>query len=150
MDVITGIKKAPSVRRPGGSSVGFSGSRCRRLSGGLGKASERLGVAHGDVGEDLAIQLDAGQLEAVHERAVAHAVLARGGVDAGDPQAAEVALAVAAVAIRVGVRLDEGFLGALVVRLRLAAEALGQRERRPALLLRVDGALDASHGARSP
>src|SRR4051794_10132394 len=123
-----------------------SGSRCRRLAGGLGKASEGLGVAHGDVGEALAVELDAGQLQAVHERAVAHAVLARGGVDAGDPQAAEVALAVAAVAVRVGVRLDERFLGALVVRVRLAAVALRQRQDGAALLLGVQRALDASHG----
>src|SRR5206468_4262461 len=99
----------------------------------------------GDVREDLAIELHAGQLEAMHEGAVAHAVLARGGVDASDPEAAEVALAVAAVAVRVGVRLHHRFLGALVVRVRLAAVALGQVERLAALLLGVDGALDAGH-----
>src|SRR3954447_7342898 len=71
-------------------------SGCRRLAGGLGKSAERLGIAHGDVGQDLAVELDAGQLQAVHERAVGEVVLARGGVDARDPQAAEVALAVAA------------------------------------------------------
>ena len=82
--------------------------------------------------------------------AVGHAVLARGGVDALDPQAAEVALAVAAVAVRVRVRLHDRFLGALVVRVGLAAEALGALERRAALLLGVDGALDAGHFVFAP
>src|SRR4051794_33357385 len=78
----------------------LGGSGRRRLTGGVGESGEGLGVADGDVREDLAVELDAGELEAVHELAVAHAVLARGGVDARDPEAAEVALAVAAVAGR--------------------------------------------------
>src|SRR5207244_7701805 len=145
-----GTKKAPSLRRPGGWSRRSGGLRSRRLAGGLGKASEGLGVAHGDVGQDAAVQLDPGQLEPVHERPVAHPVLPRCGVDAGDPQAAEVALAVAAVAVRVGVRLDQRLLGPLVVRVRLAAVALGQRQDGAALLLGVDGALDPGHGASGP
>src|SRR4051812_10099734 len=120
-------------------------SGCRRLTGGFGKASERLGIAHGDVGQDLAVQVDLGQLEAVDELAVRKAVEAGRRVDARDPQAAEVALAVAAVAVRVGVGLGQGLLGALVVGVRLAAEALRQVEGLAALLLRVDGALDAGH-----
>src|SRR5690349_23402419 len=124
------------------SAAGLGG---RRLAGGIGKSAEGLGVAHGDVGQHLAVELDPGQLEAVDEGAVVHAVLARGGVDAGDPQAAEVALAVAAVAVGVGIGLHDRFLGALVVRVRLAAEALGALERRAALLARVDRALDAGH-----
>src|SRR3954447_5920258 len=87
-----------------------------RLPGALGKASERLGVADGDVREDLAVHLDLGEAQAVHELAVGEALTARGGVDAGDPEAAEVALAVAAVAIRVAVRLEQRLLGALVAR----------------------------------
>src|SRR5919201_440591 len=127
--------------------------RCRRLLGGSGrrptggirKSAEGLGVPDGDVGQNLAVELDAGQLQSVDEGAVAQAVLAGGGVDANDPQPAEVALAVAPVAVRVGVGLHDRFLGALVVRVRLAAEALGPLERRPALLARVDRALDARH-----
>src|SRR5215207_8128479 len=83
----------------------------RGLPGFLGKTSERLGVADGDVREHLAVELDAGLLQAVHELAVAHALLAGGGVDAHDPEPAEVALLVAAVAVGVGVRLYEGLLG---------------------------------------
>src|SRR5919204_1382731 len=134
------------MRRPGGSGcrrlLGGSG---RRLSGGIGKSAEGLGVADGDVGQHLAIQLDAGELQAVDERPVAQTVLPGRGVDPHDPQAAEVALAGAPVAIRVGVGLHDRFLGALVVGVRLAAEALGALERRLALLARVDRALDPRH-----
>src|ERR1700690_3267269 len=114
--------------------MSVAGSGSRRLAGDLGKTSERVGVAHGDVGEHLAVELDAGQLEAVHQLRVAHAVDPCGGVDAGDPQAAEVALAVAPVAVGVGVCLEQSLLGALVVGVCLAAEALGLLEYGTALL----------------
>src|SRR5436190_23082448 len=153
--VVEATKRAPlgRPRRSFGLSVVLSlgGSRrLSRLAGGLGKSGEGLGIAHGDVGQDLAVELDAGQLQAVHELAVAEAVLAGGRVDAGDPEAAEVTLAVAPIAVRVGVRLHQRFLGALVVRLRLAAEALGALERGTALLLGVDGALDPGHLCFAP
>src|ERR1700689_188240 len=137
-------------RRPGGClSVcrvpGGPGSGSRRLAGDLGETSEGVCVAHGDVGEHLAVELDAGQLEAVHQLRVAHAVDPRGGVDAGDPQAPEIALAVAPVAVGVGVCLEQGLLGALVVGVRLAAEALRLLKYGTALLAGADGALDACH-----
>src|SRR2546426_935061 len=69
----------------------------------------------------------------------------RGGVDARDPEAAEVALAIAPVAVGVRIGLHQRLLGALVVGMRLAAEALRQLERRAALLARVDRPLDARH-----
>src|SRR3954453_19866269 len=128
--------------------------RCRsgrqRLTGALGNSAERLGIAHGDVGQHLAVELAAGQLEAVHEGAVAHALLAGGGVDALDPQPAEVALAVAAVAVGVRIRLHHRFLGAAVGGVRLPAEALRALERLAALLLGVDRALDAGHRPLPP
>src|SRR3954454_235813 len=71
----------------------------RGLPGCLGESAERFGVAHGNVGQDLAVQLDTGQLQPVHELRVAHAVELGCGVDAGDPQAAEITLAVAAVTV---------------------------------------------------
>src|SRR3954466_407810 len=113
-------------------------SGSRRLPGALGKTSEGLGVAHGDVGQHLAVELDLRKLQAVHELAVGEALLARRGVDALDPQAAELALAVLAVAVGVGARLEELLLRALVARVLLAAVALGPLEHRPALLARVD------------
>ena len=122
-----------------------SAGRCQRLAGAVSKASERVGVADGDVREDLAVELHARELQAVHELRVGHVVLPRGSVDAGDPQTPEVALAVAPVAIAVLVGLEQRLLGHPVVAAGVAPEALGQRERRPPLLARVDRPLDASH-----
>src|SRR5687767_11524487 len=147
-EVITETKRAPmegareslvsAFARPASTRcVRAFGLYGRGLPGFLGKPSERLGVADGDVREHLAVELDAGLLEAVHELAVAHALLAGGGVDADDPQAPEVALLVAAVAVRVGVRLEQGLLGPLVAGVRLPPEALGALEGGAALLARV-------------
>ena len=69
-----------------------SGQRGFGLLGDLVKC--RL-VVHGQIGQDLAVDIDRCLLQAVHEHAVAHAQLAHGGVDAGDPQRAEFALPVA-------------------------------------------------------
>ena len=69
-DVITEQKGrlVRGARERFGSAVALSG---RGLPGFLGKTSERLGVAHGDVRQHLAVELDAGLLQAVHELAVA-------------------------------------------------------------------------------
>src|SRR3954447_17326723 len=132
--------------RPGKAARRCSEALGRRgLAGALDESAEGLGVAHGDVGQDLAVQLDAGQCQAVDERAVGHALGTCGGVDAGDPEPAEVTLAVATVAVRVRVRLEHRFLGALVGGVRLPAEALGPLQDLAALLAGVDGTLDAGH-----
>src|SRR5690606_19369798 len=60
---------------------------------------ERRRLAHGEIGKHLAVELDAGLPQAVHELRIGQAVLARAGVDALDPQRPETALPVAAVAI---------------------------------------------------
>ena len=66
---------------------------------------EGLGVVQGEVGEDLAVDFDARLRELVDELAVVHAILADGGVDTDNPQAAEFALLVSSVAISVGLTL---------------------------------------------
>src|SRR3954454_23545397 len=125
------------------------GSGSRRLPGALGKASKGLGVAHGDVGQHLAVELDARHPQAVHELAVAEALAARRGVDARDPQATEVPLAVAAVAVGVGVRLEELLLRTPVRGVPLAAVPLRARQNSAALLTGVDGPLDPAHSPSS-
>src|SRR3954470_4146030 len=120
-------------------------SGSRRLPGASRKTSEGLGVANGDVGQHLAVELDLGEAQAVHQLAVAHALLAGGRVDALDPQAAELALAVLAVAVGIRARLEQLLLRPLVARVLLAAVALGPLERRAALLARVDRSLDPAH-----
>src|SRR6516164_1208906 len=56
-------------RRPGGGAglVGAWSDGRQRLAGAVGKPSERVGVAHGDVGQDLGVEIDAGKVEAVHK-----------------------------------------------------------------------------------
>src|SRR5207248_10424459 len=134
--------KGASLGAPGVLSRRYLESGSRRLPGALGKPSKRLGVAHGDVGQDLAVELDACLAQPVHELAVGEALAAGGRVYAGDPQAAEGPLAVAAVAVRVRVGLEQLLLRPLVRGVLLTAVALRAREHRAALLAGVDGALD--------
>src|SRR5258707_1241130 len=67
-------------------------------------------VGHREIRENLAVDVDVRALEARHERAVAHAELSHCGVDARDPQRAERALLVAAVAVGVLPRLHHRLL----------------------------------------
>src|SRR5436305_14056953 len=60
-----------------------------RLLGQLGKACR---ILQGDIGEHLAVELDACSLQSVDEVAVGQAVQAGGGADADDPDGAELAL----------------------------------------------------------
>jgi hypothetical protein len=68
-------------------------------------------IGDGEVGEDFAVDLDAGGLEAFHKSAVGQAVGAGGGVDALDPQVAEGALADLAVTVVIGQGLPNGVFG---------------------------------------
>src|SRR5688500_7927354 len=78
------------------------GLRRRRLAlRELRDLPERFGIVPREVGEDLAIDVDARGLEAGHEAAVAQAVEPGRGVDARDPEGPELALLLAAVAVRV-------------------------------------------------
>src|ERR687894_2977670 len=92
-DRIMERKRAPQ-RAPGRVSVPwFARLRSHGLPGPVGKASEGLRIAHGDVGQHLAVDLDSGLLQAVHELAVRHALLATRPVDAENTQPPETALA---------------------------------------------------------
>src|SRR5215210_506376 len=135
------MKRAPR-RAPGIRVAAAFRSGSRSLPGSLGKTSEGLGVAHGDVRQGLAIQLHAGVTQPVHELRVGQALTPGRGVDADDPQAPEIALAVAPIAIGVLVGLEQRLLGALVALARLAPVALGAGQRGPTLLTAVRGALD--------
>src|SRR5690606_18671287 len=90
---------------------------CRRLRvcrlGGLDpgdELTERCRVAHRQVGELLAIELDVRGAQAGDELPVRQAVLAGGRVDADDPQAPEVALLVAPADVGVLERRIDRFL----------------------------------------
>src|SRR5262249_30639567 len=71
----------------------------KRVLGGLDQRGEGRRVVDGQVGQDLAVDLDAGQVQALDEPVVGHPVRAGRGVDPLDPELAEVALARLAVAV---------------------------------------------------
>ena len=114
-----------------------------------GKAGKAAGVAHREIGQHLAVDLDARGLEAVHQAAVGHPLGARRGVDPLDPERAEFALAVAPVAILVlqplldpGQRQPEAAVVAAPVTARLLQHLLVPG-------LGGDPALDPCHRSRS-
>src|SRR6202022_2924195 len=69
--------------------------------------AEGFRVTNRQVREHLAIDVDTGQLEAMHELVVGHALAAGGCVDPGDPQLAHVALACPPIAIGVLERMED-------------------------------------------
>src|SRR5262249_35828443 len=79
-------------------------------AGGPDDLRERGGVGDREIAQHLAVEADLRLLQAVHQARVRRAVRARGGVDARDPQAAEVALLALAVRVRVNPRLANDFL----------------------------------------
>src|SRR5688572_6455094 len=121
----------------------FLGRGCGlRFVGELGKGR---GLARRQLRQALAIELDAGGLQSEHELAVRHAVLARRGVDADDPQPAVIAL----LALAAGVRIDARFFGRLLhelVELALVLEvALGEFRELLTLLTADYATFDARH-----
>ena len=63
--------------------------------------AERVPVTNGEVGEHLAVDLDLGCLQPGDEPGVGDVVLTARGVDAHDPELAELTLARTTVAVRV-------------------------------------------------
>lgn len=91
------------------------------LPGGSGDAERSLG-AGGQFGERrlvhtarsasiLAVDLNPGKMQAVNQPAVVTFAIARAGVDAGNPQGAEIALFLAAVAVGILTGLDHRLFG---------------------------------------
>ncbi|ETD31544.1 hypothetical protein W823_19630 [Williamsia sp. D3] len=90
---------AGSIRRP---------ARCvrrQRLLGDSNQTGEGVGIADGDLGEDLPVDLDTSNLQTLDEAVVGDVVGPGCGVDARDPELAELALARPAVPVRVGERM---------------------------------------------
>ena len=92
------------------SLQGLLGDVCQR--------GERRCIVDSHIGEHLAVELDAGLLQTVHETGVRNAVDAGSRVDAGDPQTTDLALLVAAVALHALHRLHDLLLG-VAIRTRL-------------------------------
>src|SRR5262249_52009545 len=144
-------KREPVVQAPSLSSLSvapLTGARTL-LEGGLGlfdQGLKRRRLPCREIGHDLAVDLDSGLQDAVHELRVGHAMLAGRSIDALDPEPAECALLVAAVAI--------GILQALLDLLdadaerHLGAAAIAFGELQDLLVTSVcsHAPLDACHG----
>src|ERR1700722_8479253 len=89
---------------------------------------ERGGLMDGEVRENLAVDLDSGAGEPADKSAIGQAMLAHGGVDALDPEGAEIPLALLAADIIVLQRLVGRGIGRGDVVLAAAAHALGLLE----------------------
>ena len=125
-------------------------ARPERGLGLLGDDGERSRIGDRDVGERLAVELDPGLVHARHELVVREAVLPRRRVDADDPEAAERALLVLAVAVGIGERMLDLLLGVRVVRVLEAPVALRLLEDLPPLLARGHGSLHPGHRLLHP
>ena len=95
---------------------------------------ESLGLEFSEMGERLAVEAEVGLLGGAHELGIGHAVLAEGGIDLDVPEAAEVALLVAAMGKRVGAGMGESFVGGALGLGAAETEALGLLEDLAAIL----------------
>src|SRR5450631_4029967 len=82
-------------------------------------------VVHRHLSKNLAINLNIGNMNRVHQIAVAHAIHAGGSIDARNPQAAHIALAIFAVAIHIRHRAHDRFVRGTEETLTRATMALG-------------------------
>src|SRR6516165_4708945 len=119
--------------------------RGQRLPGHLDQRGEGGRVGHRELGEHPAVDVHARDLQALDEPVVGHAVGPGRGVDALDPQPPERSLAVLAVTVGVGHRVEGLLLGLAVQAGPMAPVAAGPLEDDPALLVGVDRPLHACH-----
>src|SRR3954465_15257207 len=114
----------------------------------LGDRLERGRLVDCELGEDLAVELDVRLLAAVDELVVGEALLPRGRVDARDPEAAEDALLVLAVAVGVDERVLDLLLRVGVRGVLEPPVATCLLEDLAPLLAGVDGSFYARHLAQ--
>src|SRR5690606_36668383 len=94
-------RRARTSGRPRPLFVRVVGSGRKRLLGLLNDRAERGTLVHRQIGHDLPVELDPGELGAVDELRIGHAFGANRGVDPLHPQRAEAALIHLAVAVGV-------------------------------------------------
>jgi len=92
---------------------------------GINDCFESLGIVDGEVGEDLAVKVDAFLLHAGDELGVRKAELAGSVVDAGNPEGTEVALFVATIAVGVAEGFNDALLSEAVATSAIVLHAFG-------------------------
>ena len=98
----------------------------QRSLGLLRQHRERGGIGDGQLGQHLAVDVDAGHLQAIHQPGVTQAVDAGRRVDAGDPQAAEVALLQLAADVCIAKRTANLLAGSTILLALCAKITLGE------------------------
>ena len=112
----------------------------------IDNGGERFRLADGDVGQDLAVDLDPGLAEAVDKSGIGQAVLAHRRVEALDPQRPEGALPVLAVAVGILKGLVDRRLGGADRVLAPAVIALGGVQNFLVFGVARHAAFHAGHG----
>ena len=74
-------------------------------------SSEGFWIVDSEFSENFAVEFDILFLHAIDEKAVADTVFASSVVDTGDPKAAKIAFAIAAIAVAVAKGFDNTLLG---------------------------------------
>ena len=109
------------------------------------KCRESVLVGDGDLGKHLSVQIDAGELEAVHELRIVDAVELAACGDTGDPETTEIALSQAAADVGILAGLHDGFLSHLKVIASCTPVALSELYGLISSLARCERTLYTSH-----
>src|SRR3954464_7621224 len=120
--------------------------RRERLLRRVDDGREALRIAHGEVSHHLAIDRDTGQRQTVDQARVRQIVQARGGVDADDPEAAEIPLAGTAVTVGIGQGAHQRFVRPLEEAVIGAVVTLDLRQDLLVPAMGGDAALNSGHG----
>src|SRR5579885_2331013 len=120
-----------------------------RIQRSLHQRAESCLVIDRHFGEDLAVYVDVCFVDGMHQFAIADAVHAGGGVDARDPQAAHVALAIAAITIHIRHRAHNGLVGGTEQAPARATMALGHLKNFFMLLVSGNATFYPGHTALS-
>jgi len=123
--------------------------RASGAPGDLHDLAEGRGVAHGEVGQDLAVEAHLCLAEPGDQRSVRDAALPGGGVDSDDPELAELSLALLAVTRRIGQRVEQGLARGLDQLGPRAAAAFGRIQQSLVAPVGGDASLDSSDGCRA-
>ena len=119
------------------------------LFGEVDQFAECRFVGDGHLGQTLAVEVDGGFFESADKLGIGHIARARGGVDAGDPQSAEVAFAAAAVAVGVLVGAHDCLFGDAIDIVASPAESARAGNQRFVAAAGGDAAFDSGHGGGS-
>src|SRR5579875_649174 len=101
----------------------------------------------GHLGQHLAVNLDIGVVDSVHEPAIRDAIHARCCVDARDPETTHIALAIAAVTVHIRQRTHDGLVRGAEEPPACATMAFGQLQDLLMLFVCGYAAFDSWHSS---